>query len=328
MTDPSRRVPSRREVVVAGMGAFVVGVLPLAARRPSRVVRRTVPLMGTVAELTAVHRDAAVAEAALDAAFAELHRVERLMSRFRADSDIGRANAAAGERAVIVDGETAGVVRAALEWADASAGRFDPALGVVNEVWEVGSRLEPPSRLVLGRLAGRHLYRGVDLGRSSGEAVVALRERDVHLDLGGIAKGHGVDRAVAALRDRGVLNGIVSVGGDLYALGRRPDGDPWRVGVRSPHEPSRLMGAFEAEDEAVATSGDYERFFRHRGIVYHHLMDPATAAPVQSTRHSVTVRADCCRDADAAATVVFGLEPIEAARMLGTRGRATLVSIG
>lgn len=314
-------------MIAAGLGVFVVGLLPVVTRRPPRIVRRELPLMGTVGEITVVHRDAAAASAAIDAAFAELQRVEGLMSRFQATSDIGRANAGAGD-AVAVSGETADVVRHALAWAEGSEGRFDPALGVVSETWDVVNRLSPPPAAVTQRLAGRSLFRAVDLSTWRGQPAIRLTNRDVHLDLGGIAKGHGVDRAAAVLREHGIEDGIVSVGGDLYALRRRPDGTPWRVGIRSPFEPSRLIGTFDAVDEGVATSGDYERFFRYRGVVYHHLMDPATAAPIRSNRHSVTVRAACCRDADAGATAAFGLEPDAAEQLLARRGAASVVRVG
>jgi len=283
--------------------------------------------MGTVGEITAVHRDAGTASAAIEAAFAELQRVEHLMSRFQATSDIGRVNASAAG-AVSVSGETLDVVRRALGWAEASDGRFDPALGVVSEAWDVGHRHAPPSPAVTRRLAGRALYRAVDVSTWRGQPAVRLTNQDVHLDLGGIAKGHGVDRAVAVLREHGVEDGIVSVGGDLYALGHRPDGTAWRVGIRSPFEPSRLIGTFDASDEGVATSGDYERFFRYRGVVYHHLMDPATAEPIRSDRHSVTVRATNCCDADAGATAAFGLDPEAAERLLVRQGGTSLVRIG
>jgi thiamine biosynthesis lipoprotein len=325
MTDHTHT--GRREVIVAGLGAFVVALVPLVSRRAPAVIRRSLPIMGTVGEVVAVHPDAATAAVAVDAAFDALARVERLMSRFDPASEIGRANAAAGTGAVHVGSDTATVVRAALHWADASGGRFDPALGIVNEAWAVERRHEPPPPTLLRRVAGRHLYRAVEVAGRRGGAVLALGDRDVRLDLGGIAKGHGIDRAVEAMRALGVHDGIVTVGGDLYALGRRPDGDPWRVGVRSPDEPSRLSGRFEASDAGVATSGDYERFFRYRGVVYHHLMDPATAAPRQSAQHSVTVCAPTCRDADAAATTLFGLPREEAQAWLGRHARdMTLVT--
>jgi thiamine biosynthesis lipoprotein len=320
----------RRDVVVAGLGVFLVGAVPILARRRSRIVRRSLPVMGTVAEVAVLHVDPERAQGAIDDAFAALRRVERLMSRFTADSDVGRANAAAGRWAVPVANETAGVVAAALAWADAADGRFDPALGLVSEIWDVSNRHEPPPASAIRRLAGRRLHRAVDAGTWRGAPAVWLRDPDVHLDLGGIAKGHGIDCAVAALRERGIDDGIVTVGGDLYALGRRPDGEPWRVGIRSPEDPSRLIGSIDLSDAAVATSGDYERLFRYRGVVYHHLMDPATAAPVRSPRHCVTVRASACLDADAAATAVFGMEADGARALLARAGRGgvDLVRVG
>jgi len=144
---------------------------------------------------------------------------------------------------------------------------------------------------------------------------VSFDDPAIALDLGGIAKGHGVDRAAEALRAHGIDRGLVNVGGDLVAIGESEDGDPWRVGVRAPDDPTGLERTLEVVDAAVATSGDYERMFHHGGEQYHHLLDPATAAPRRSTTHSVTVIADTCMTADAAATAAFGMSP-ERARAL------------
>jgi thiamine biosynthesis lipoprotein len=148
--------------------------------------------------------------------------------------------------------------------------------------------------------------------------MVRFEDRDVHLDLGGIAKGYGIDRAVAALRRKGIAHAIVTVGGDLYALGQAPDGAPWQVGIRDPHNLDRLAGRLEVTDRAVTTSGDYERFFNWRGVRYHHLIDPRTAAPRRTPVHSVTVLGDNCMNADAAATAVFGMAT-DAARRVARR---------
>ena len=137
--------------------------------------------------------------------------------------------------------------------------------------------------------------------------------------MGGIAKGYGVDRAVHALREWGITNALVNVGGDLYAMGSSEDGDPWKVGVRSPQDPSKISEQFEVADAAVATSGDYMQYFNHNGRTYHHLMDPATAEPRESSVHSVTIKADDCLTADAAATTVFGMASARAARLLSVR---------
>lgn len=305
----------RREFLAIGAGAFVMAALPLAARRP-QVVRRTVPVMGTFADFTVVHRDQRRSAAAIDAAVDELLRVERTMSRFRADSDIGRANAEAARDGVAIGDPTAAVLESALGWAQRTEGRFDPALGSVVELWSVTERHAPPAAAATRPLAGRGFWRAVDLDRRPGVATVRFTDRDVRLDLGGIAKGHAVDRAAAALRARGIRDAIINVGGDLMALGTAPDGDPWTVGIRSPRDPDALVGTLRVTDRAVATSGDYAQGYVWRGRRYHHLMDPGTASPRRAALHSVTVAADRCIDADAAATAVFGLTGAAAAALV------------
>jgi len=311
--------PSRRDMLALGIGAFVVAAVPMARER-RRLVRRSVPVMGTLAELVVVHRDEGYAHRALDAAVAELVRVDRLMSRFKSDSDVGRVNRLASRDGVAVSPETADVVRAALAWAAATDGAFDPSLARVTELWDVAHRHEPPREQVVRRLAHRRLYRAVDVDNRGGRPAVRLADHDAQLDLGGIAKGYGVDRAVEALRDWGITQAIVNVGGDLAALGRSEDGDPWRVGIRAPEDPSRLATHVDLEDAAIATSGDYLQYFDYGGRRYHHLMDPESAAPALARFHSVTVRADDCMTADAAATAAFVLRPEIAPQILKSRG--------
>jgi thiamine biosynthesis lipoprotein len=119
----------------------------------------------------------------------------------------------------------------------------------------------------------------------------------------------------------------VNAGGDLYALGTSEDGDAWKVGIRSPRNPSELAGRIAISDEAVATSGDYLRQFTHAGRRYHHLLDPATGEPWQSDVHSVTVRAAACLDADAAATAVFGMDPSRADGLVRRFGGLEIVQV-
>lgn len=306
-TDLFRRHPTRREFLTIGSGVFVALSLPLGLRRRMPLVKRSFPLMGTIAEVQVAHRDERLAEAAIDAALAALQSVEQMMTRFRPESDIGRANLGAGREAIEVAAETALVIETALHWSSVSDGRFDPAIGAASELWDVLNRHEPPPEERVDRLASRGFWRKVDVAQYRGAPAVRFQDRDLHLDLGGIAKGYGVDRAVAALRARGIAHAIVTVGGDLYALGESPDGGPWHVGIRSPHDHNALAGTLQVADRAVATSGDYERFFRWHGQVYHHLIDPATGAPRRTPMHSATVLGADCMNADAAATAVFGL---------------------
>jgi thiamine biosynthesis lipoprotein len=195
------------------------------------------------------------------------------------------------------------------------------------KLWDVGSRTEPPPDAAVTRLSGRGFYRALLIDSWRGEPVVSFTDPDVEIDLGGIAKGYGVDRAVDALRRAGVTQALVNVGGDLYALGNAGDGGPWRIGIRSPEEPGRLAGELEVRDVAVATSGDYLQFFQHGGRRYHHLLDPVTGAPRVTAVHSLTIQADTCLAADAAATALYGMPRAEAERLLRVRAPgARLVS--
>lgn len=313
------RGPDRRQFVAFGLGLFVVAAVPVAARRRPRLVRRTLPVMGTIAEVAVVHADPRHAHRAIDAAMAELQRVERTMTRFTATSDIGRVNRGAAAAPVAVSPATAAVVAEALAWADATDGWYDPAIGGAVALWDVAHRHEPPPADAVAHLAGRALYRAVEVDAWRGAPVLRFHDAATSLDLGAIAKGHGVDRAVHALRRWGIASALVNVGGDLYALGTAPSGDAWRIGVRDPGDERRLAATLRVADAAVATSGTYLQYFRHRGQRYHHLLDPRTAAPRATATRSLTVRADSCLHADVAATALYGLPDDVARRVLARR---------
>ena len=322
---PTGRSLSRRRFVAVGAGIFVVAALPTVAfRRSRRLYRRTIPVMGTLAEVGVVDDDAERAEAAIQAALAELRWVDRTMSRFSRTSDVGRVNAAAVGVRTPVHAETARVVAEGLKWAAASDDRFDPGLARALALWDVDHRHSPPASDAVAAFAGQGLYRELEVeeardgdARRDRPGYIVRRHPEVGVDLGGIAKGHAVDRAVASLRRHGVRDGMVNAGGDLYALGTSPEGEAWRVGIRSPSDPTRLLGQLDVSDRAVATSGDYEQYFDYRGRRYGHILDPATATPWQTTVHSVTVIAGDCMAADAGATAVFGASEHESAAILG-----------
>ncbi|MGD2123713.1 MAG: FAD:protein FMN transferase [Gemmatimonadota bacterium] len=297
--------PSRRDFISLGIGAFVVGSIPLAARGRKRLVRRTLPIMGTFGEVAVVHRDERYAQGAIDAAFQEMRRVESALTRFRPDSEIGRANRWAFSTPQDISAETSGVLKAALRWSHGTDGAFDPCLGRAVDLWDFQNRTQPPEARSVESFARRGLYQALELGKSQGRDVVIFHEEDMEVDLGGIGKGYGVDRAVGVLRSWGIQDGLVNLGGDLYALGVSEDGDPWTVGVRSPDDPHGLATTLTMSDRGVATSGDYHQFFEYGGRRYHHLLDPRTGAPSQVPVRSVTVAAESCMDADAGATTTF-----------------------
>jgi len=309
-----RPFPSRRDFISLGVGAFVVGSLPLAlAGRKRHLVRRTLPLMGTLGEVAVVHSDSRYAEGAIDAAFQEMRRVESLLTRFRPESEVGRINRLAFSGPEAISSETAGVLRQSLAWAEASGGAFDPCLGKAIGLWDVSRRDRPPAASESHRFAGRSFFEGLEVGTSGGADVVLFHRDEMGVDLGGIGKGYGVDRAVAVLREWGIQNALVNLGGDLYALGGSEDGDAWKVGIQSPDDPRGIVATLPMSDRGVATSGNYQRYFDYQGRRYHHLLDPRTGEPSTGRLKSVTVAAESCMAADAAATTVF-VSSVEAAR--------------
>jgi thiamine biosynthesis lipoprotein len=308
----------RRQFIAIGVGAFVVAGLPvaMARTRAARVTRRTLPVMGTIAEFAVVHPDVAAAQRAIDAAMAELRLVESTMTRFDARSEIGRANTNASREPVAVGPATALVVCESLRWADGTSGAFDPAIGGAIELWDVEHRHEPPPEQARAAFASRGLFRQIELDQFRGKPHVRFHDAAVRLDLGAIAKGYGVDRAVTALRAHGVTKAVVDVGGDLYAMGTAADNEPWQIGIQSPDDERALADILTASDIAIATSGTYRQFFKYRGVRYHHLLDPTTAAPRNTTVRSFTIRADSCMHADVAATALYGRTEEDANRVL------------
>lgn len=307
--------PDRREFLTLGIGALAVASLPNALRGRPALVRRRTPVMGTVAEVAVPSHDPRWAHRAIDAAFTELRRVEHTMSRFRADSDVGRLNAGAGEWTSVSE-DTGRVLQEAARWASLSGGRFDPCLGRASELWDVTNRHEPPEGAEVRPFAHASLSATLEIDRGSTTPRARLQSPLAAVDLGGIAKGFAVDAAAAALREYGVFNGLVNVGGDLVALGSDAAGDPWYIGVRAPNDPASLATTFSVADEAVATSGDYVRFFQHGGRRYHHLLDPESGTPYRTRTRSLTVRANRAIDADAGATALFAAPTRLANRVL------------
>jgi len=321
----------RRSFLALGVGALGVAAAPTWLRPEERLVRLTLPVMGTVAEMAVPARHEGLARQALQAAGAELRRIEALMTRFRPESDVGRFNLAPGGTRVLVAPETAEVVREAVGWARRSDGAFDPTLERLTAAWDPASHTAPPSRESL-RTAAEDAggWRALEVESLPGAAQGALRRSPgTSLDLGGIAKGFAVDQAARVLREHGIHRGLVNVGGDLAALGDGPGGRPWRIGIRDPRDPGGILESMEVVDGAVATSGDYLRFFTHGGKRYHHILDPRTGAPAEAGLRTVTVLADDVATADAAATVAFVAGAAGGARaLLSSRRGARIIHSG
>ena len=263
----------------------------------------------TVAAYVDAEHDEAVIRRAIQAAFDEVVRLEQLMTPWRADSELSKVNAAAGKEPVTVGHEMLEVMEKSL-WVSAhSDGVFDVTFASMGKLWRFNHDMDGtvPPAAELASARQRIDYHRVKVDAQ--KRTIFLERADQRIDFGGIAKGYAVDRAAAVLSQAGLAAYYVQAGGDLYVKGKKPDGSPWRVGVRDPRGPDgSFFARLPVENHAFSTAGDYERSFFKDGRRYHHIIDPRTAYPATATR-SVTVWAKDAFTADAIDDAVFILGP-------------------
>jgi thiamine biosynthesis lipoprotein len=261
--------------------------------------------MGTVVEITLVGEDEEAANKATLQSFQEIKRIEHLMSPWIDSSDVTRINQSAGKEWVKVSQETLRVIKKAREISELSEGGFDITVGPLTQLWRVAREKGiPPSADELKKKLDLVNFRNVMIDQ--GEKVF-LKKRGMSIDLGGIAKGYAVDRAFEVLRTLGYKNLIVNAGGDLRVGGSKLD-QPWSIGIQDPRSSEKIMATVTISDSAIATSGDYEKFFIYQGKRYHHIFNPKDGLPSDGCQ-SVTI---ICKEgmvADALATAVFVLGP-------------------
>ena len=287
--------------VFIGMGIALVACQPGDSGEP---VRRTQFIMGTLVEISLSHSDPDLIQTASTEAFNEMQRIEKLMSTYLPGSEISRINRAAGKQAVLVSPEVEEVIQEGIFWSQQSGGAFDITIQPLVQLWDMdGEKNLIPARNTIKKTASLVNYKNIEIV----DHKVKLTRRGMAINVGGLAKGYAVDRAVSLLRSK-VANGIVNAGGDLYAFGRKTPTTSWNIGLQHPRNPQGLLAAFALKDMAVATSGDYQRYFIKDGIRYHHIFDPQTGMPARGMI-SATILTTEAMEADALSTAVFVMGP-------------------
>jgi len=267
--------------------------------------------MASEHELVLYAAGPASAERAAQAAIADVQRIERKYTRYRDDSVTATINRAAGGDAIAIDAETLALLRYADRCHRISAGRFDITSGVLRRAWDF--RREPPRVPTGEEIDAARALIGWERVEWS-ERDVRLPQAGMELDFGGIGKEYAADRAAAILRDHGIAHALVNLGGDVRALGARPDGAPWRIGIRDPRDADATIATVALVDDAIATSGDYARYVEVDGRRYCHILDATTGMPVTHFQ-SVSVVAPLAVLAGSYATI---------AMLLGASARAFL----
>ncbi len=274
----------------------------------------TEALMGTRISVRLWHEDADLGEAAVRAAIDEIARIERLMSTYMEDSRISAINREAHLGPVPAGGELYGLIERAVKVSAMTDGRFDITYDSVGKHYDFRKGVKPDADTIARELDNID-YRFVLLDKAN--QTVAFKQEGVRINLGGIAKGYAVERAVAVVRDMGVAHASVTAGGDSRLLGDRR-GQPWLVGIQDPrNEEDIAVIRLPLVDEAISTSGDYERYFDEGDVRYHHIIAPATGTSANEVQ-SVTVVGPEGTMTDALSTSVFVLGVLDGLALIET----------
>ncbi len=242
-----------------------------------KTVQKTEAIMGTDVTITVVARSEEQGAAAIDAAMDEVRRFDRMMSLYKDDSEITRVNLAAGKHPVKVSPEMIEAVEAAARVSGLTHGAFDVTIGPLVVLWQMRLKEgKTPTDAEIARIKPLVNYKNIVIDKR--KSTLFLRKPHMIMDLGGM-KGYIADRVKELIKKRGIDNAIIALAGDIWVLGRREDGKPWRVGVQHPRQPEQTLAVLDLSDKYISTSGDYERYKIVEKKRYHHIIDPRTGKP-------------------------------------------------
>ncbi len=273
--------------------------------------------MGTTVEfsIASAGKNISQLKNACDIAESRIASLDAMLSIFNKSSVVSKINSDTGKSVIGVPQELFYMVKKAKEYFVLTQGTFDITVEPLTKAWGFGpENTTLPDILVINE-ALRHV--GLDkIELDDKNKALIFKDPGVRMDFGGLAKGYAVDEAVKILRKHGIKNGLVNIGGDLYCMGVKPDGEDWSIGIRNPDNKDEILAILEISDKAVATSGTYENFYIHDEERYMHIIDPRTGYTVTNNIASATIIADNCATADALGTAVFVLGETQALELI------------
>ncbi|UQZ35278.1 thiamine biosynthesis protein ApbE [Paenibacillus sp. PK3_47] len=237
---------------------------------------------------------------------AMLERMDVQFSRTKENGEIYAVNQAAGKEAVVVSDETLDIIKLSIKYAEDMNGLYEPTIGPLVDLWNIGNGGEQvPDQGAID--AAKSLTNYKDIIIDDAAKSVKLAKEGMILDMGGIGKGYAADRIADYLKEQGLDSAMINLGGSsIIALGNKPNGSPWNIGLQDPDKNrGTQLGTIKITDEVIDASGVYERYFMQDGVRYHHILDPRTGFPSQNGLKSLTIMSPNATDADALSTGVF-----------------------
>jgi len=296
---------------------------------------KTTLQFGTIIQITIFDPEK---KSGLNRAIDHMKTLEDTLSTSIENSDVNTFNNADANMPITLGEHSKSVIERGLYYSEFSDGCFDITIEPIVDIWGIGKeRAGIPEKDTIEALLNNVDYNYLSYDGSAG-TLTKLKD-DISIDLGAIAKGYAADEAARILREEGVDKALINLGGNVYALGNKTDSQPWNVGIQDPLEPQGAMiGIVQVSDQAVITSGIYERFFEEDGVRYHHILDPKTGYPLNNELLGVSIITPSAIDGDALSTVVYtkgldeGMELIESLEnteaIFITRDKKIYVSTG
>lgn len=300
-----RTIQGKVVVVICVVIAVLLSVVIIQNYR-LKPLKQTEMIMGTLVEITVIPAN----EKAIREAFEALKKVDALMSTYKEDSEISILNR---EGKAQVSEETLEVIEDAIKFSNLTDGAFDITCRPLINLWKKAKKEEKvPTEEEIEEAISLVGYQRIILEGNQ----IRLEKKGMQIDLGGIAKGYAVDKAIEALKKNNIKRALVNAGGDLYALGTDRQGKKWQIGVQDPREEDKIIDIIKVKDRAVATSGDYRRYFTLEGKRFSHIVNPKTGLTVQDVPMSVTIVGPGATTTDALSTGVFVLGPEEGMKLI------------
>lgn len=240
--------------------------------------KRTTLLMGGRFDITIVGNDSLTAEKNIDVVIAEISRIENLISDWKSDSQISEVNRNAGVQPVKVDREVFELTQRALRFSEVTNGGFDISFAAMDRIWKFdGSMTEMPSEEAIKKSVEKVGYKNIVL--DSANTTIFLKLKGMKIGFGALGEGYATDKCRKMMIDKGIEAGIINGSGDMSTWGKQPNGKAWNIGITNPFRPEKLLAVVPLTQEAVTTSGSYEKFVVLDGKRYSHIINPATGYP-------------------------------------------------
>lgn len=279
--------------------------VPTSTEAVKKTYKKSEYHMGSMFEIAAVSNNERLAEQGVAKAYKEIERIEKLISEWDSLSETSMINRNAGIKPVKVSDELFYLIKRSIKVSELSQGGFDISWAAMDKIWKFdGSEQKMPSPEKVAASVKNVGYKKILIDDTN--KTIFLSQKGMKIGFGGIGQGYGANKAMQLMKKMGIKDGLVNASGDIVAWGKKENGESWKVGIADPKEKGKIISWLKADDMAIVTSGNYERYALIDGQRYGHIIDPRSGYPVMNVK-SVTIICPDVEVADALAKGVYVL---------------------